>query len=83
MVSSDPKKPGRPSHSDHAYLMAGLRLVLGVEVKAGDEHSGSHSLPGLLRILDDLPEHPKPKMLRGDCGFGSDGIMCEHCCPVK
>jgi len=37
VVSYNPKKPGRPSHSYHTYLMAGLRLVLGVEVKAGLE----------------------------------------------
>jgi hypothetical protein len=57
--------------------MAGLRLVMGVEVKAGNEHSGSHTLPGLLRILDELPAHQRPKIVRGDCGFGSDGIMRE------
>ena len=57
--------------------MVGLRLVLGVEVKAGNEHSGSHSLPGLLRILDALPAHHKPKRVRGDCGLGSDGILRE------
>jgi hypothetical protein len=77
VVSYNPKKPGRPSHSYHTYLMAGLRLVMGVEVKAGNEHSGSHTLPGLLRLLDDLPAHHKPQMVRGDCGFGSDGIMRE------
>ncbi|MDZ7897751.1 MAG: hypothetical protein U5N85_06940 [Arcicella sp.] len=49
VVSYNPHKPGRPSHSYHTYLMAGLRLVLGVEVKAGNEHTGSHSLPGLLQ----------------------------------
>jgi hypothetical protein len=54
VVSYNPKKPGRPSHSYHTYLMAGLRLVLGVEVKAGNKHTGSHSLPGLLHVLDDL-----------------------------
>jgi hypothetical protein len=75
VVSYNPKKPGRPSHSYHTYLMAGLRLVVGAEVKAGNEHSGSHSLPGLLKILDELPLNRKPKMVRGDCGFGSDGIM--------
>ena len=75
VVSYNPKKPGRPSHSYHTYLMAGLRLVLGVEVKAGNEHSGSHTLPGLLRILDDLPAAHRPRFVRGDCGFGSDPIM--------
>lgn len=40
---------GRPWRRLHTYLMAGLRLVMGVEVKAGNEHSGRHTLPGLLR----------------------------------
>jgi len=75
VVSYNPHKPGRPSHSYHTYLMAGLRLVMGVEVKAGNEHSGSHTLPGLLTMLDELPAERKPKMVRGDCGFGSDAIM--------
>lgn len=75
VVSYNPKKPGRPSHSYHTYLMAGLRLVLGVEVKAGNEHTGSHSLPGLLQVLDDLPPNRRPRIVRGDCGFGSDTLM--------
>jgi hypothetical protein len=33
--------------------------------------------PGLLKLLDELPAAHKPKMVRGDCGFGSDGIMRE------
>ena len=74
-MSYNPKKPGRPSHSYHTYLMAGLRLVLGVEVKAGNEHTGSHSLPGLLQVLDDLPPNRRPKIVRGDCGFGADTLM--------
>ena len=75
VVSYNPRKLGRPSHSYHTYLMAGLRLILGVEVKAGNEHTGSHSLPGLLQVLDDLPQNRRPKIVRGDCGFGSDTLM--------
>jgi len=75
VVSYNPKKPGRPSHSYHTYLMAGLRLVVGAEVKAGNEHTGTHSLPGLLKVIDDLPEHQRPEIVRGDCGFGSDTLM--------
>ncbi len=71
----NPRKPGRPSHSYHTYLMAGLRLVVGAEVRAGNEHSGSHSLPGLLKILDALAPERRPKIVRGDCGFGSDPLM--------
>jgi len=75
VVSYNPKKPGRPSHSYHTYLMAGLRLVVGAEVKAGNEHTGTHSLPGLLKVIDDLPAHQRPEIVRGDCGFGSDTLM--------
>jgi DDE family transposase len=75
VVSYNPKKPGRPSQSYHTYLMAGLRLVIGAEVRAGDEHAGSHSLPGLLKILDALPLERRPRIVRGDCGFGSDTFM--------
>jgi hypothetical protein len=74
-VSYNPKKPGRPSHAYHTYLMAGLRLVVGAEVRAGDEHSGGHSLPGLLNILDALPPARRPRIVRGDCGYGSDPLM--------
>jgi hypothetical protein len=75
VVSYNPKKPGRPSHSYHTYLMAGLRQVLGVEVHAGHEHAARHTQPGLLKILDDLPAQKKPKLVRGDSGFGNDPLM--------
>ena len=32
VVSYNPKKPGRPSHACHAFLMAGTRLILDVDV---------------------------------------------------
>ncbi|MGH9567947.1 MAG: transposase, partial [Candidatus Angelobacter sp.] len=75
VVSYNPKKPGRPSHSYHTYLMAGLRQVLGVEVHAGHEHTARHTQPGLLKILDDLPAPKKPKLVRGDSSFGNDPLM--------
>lgn len=75
VISYNPKKPGRPSHSYHTYLMAGLRLVIGAEVHAGNEHTSKHTQPGLLKILDDLSPGKRPKLVRGDCGFGNDGMM--------
>ena len=74
-VSYNPRKPGRPSHNYHNYLMAGLRLEVAAEVHPGNEHAGSHALPGLLNTLDKLPVEMRPALVRGDCGFGSDGIM--------
>lgn len=75
VISYNPRKPGRPSHSYHTYLMAGLRQVLGVEVRAGNEHAAKHTQPGLLKILDDLPPEKRPRLVRGDNAFGNDGMM--------
>ena len=75
LISYNPKKPGRPSHTYHTYLMAGLRQVLGVEVHRGNEHAAKHTQPGLLKILDDLPEERKPALVRGDSSFGNDPLM--------
>jgi hypothetical protein len=46
-----------------------------MKVRAGDEHTGSHSLPGLVELFDGLPAERKPALVRGDCGFGSDTMM--------
>ena len=43
VISYNPRKPGRPSHSYPTYLMASTRLVLGVEVRAGNEHTAKHN----------------------------------------
>ena len=77
VISYNPAKPGRPSHTYHTYLMAGLRQVLGVEVHAGNEHAARHTQPGLLKIIDDLPDGHKPALVRGDCAFGNDPLMTE------
>lgn len=75
VIGYNPRKPGRPSHAYHTYLMAGLRQVIGVEVCAGNEHTAKHAQPGLLRTLDALPPERKPKLVRGDNAFGNDPLM--------
>ena len=70
-------KPGRPSHTLHTYMVANLRLVLDVEVQPGNQSNSKHSLPGLLDILNRLPESCRPKFVRGDCDWGSGPIMDE------
>lgn len=73
----NPHKPGRPSHTYHTYMIGNLRLVLDVEVQAGNQGSSSHSLPGLMALLDRLPEGSKPAFIRGDCDWGTDHAMSE------
>jgi len=76
-VSYNPHKPGRPSHSYHSYLLATLRLVLAVEVQAGNTHTSKHSAPGLWKLLDGLAAEHRPALIRGDAGFGNEPVMRE------
>ena len=77
VVGYNPKKPGRPSHVLHTYMLAGPRLVMGVEMAAGNEHTGKHSAPGLWSLIDRTPRDCRPRLLRGDSGFGSEGVLRE------
>jgi hypothetical protein len=43
VVGYNPKKPGYPGHIYHTYMLANLRLVLGVDVMAGNQHSFNHA----------------------------------------
>lgn len=74
-IGYNPKKPGRPSHAYHTDQMAGWRLILGVDVEAGNESHSNRTLPGLLRCIDRLPEAQRPKVVRGDAGFGTAPVM--------
>lgn len=76
-VGYNPQKPGRPSHTYHSYMMANLRLILEVEVQAGDQSHSNYSLPGLISLLNRLPEDGKPEFVRGDIGWGTDNAMRE------
>ena len=73
----NPHKPGRPSHTFHTYMMASLRLVLDVEVRAGTQTAASYSAPGLWALLERLPQAHWPKLIRGDCDWGNETILCE------
>jgi hypothetical protein len=57
-VGFNPSKPGRPSHTYHTYFVANLRLVLDVEVQAGNRTAARYSRPGLWSLLERLgPGH--------------------------
>lgn len=77
VVAYNPRKPGRPSHSVHTYWMGNLRLVLDAQVQAGNRHHASHGLPGLKALIERLPVGQRPRLVRGDCDFGNEGIMGE------
>jgi hypothetical protein len=56
-------------------MMANLRIVLDVEVQAGDQSHSSHSLAGLVALLNRLPIDGRPEFVRGDIGWRTDNIM--------
>ncbi len=79
-IGYNPKKPGRPSHTYHTYFMANLRLVLDVDVQAGNQMAASFTVPNMWYVLDGIPRSQWPTFLRGDACFGTDGVMtaCEE-----
>ena len=77
VVGYNPAKPGRPSHTYHTFAMAATRLVLDVDVLAGNENASSYSAPALWALLDRTPRDQWPALLRGDAGFGNELIMRE------
>ena len=77
IVGYNHHKPGRPSHTYHSYMIANLRLMLDVDVHAGNETASKHTAPGIWSLLLQLPRSCWPAFLRGDCGFGTNQIMTE------
>lgn len=76
-IGYNPEKRGRPSHTYHTYMLANLRLVLDVEVQPGKQIGSKYSLPGLWQLLDRIPRRHWPAFVRGDCAWGTEGVMCE------
>ena len=75
VISYNPHKPGRPSHAIHTYWIGNLRLVLDAQLEPGNRHSPVHARPGLLGLLEGMPKASRPRLVRGDCAFGSEGEM--------
>lgn len=76
-LGHNPHKPGRPSHAYHTYWIATLRLCLDVEVHPGKESAAGHGFDGLWALIDRLPPHRRPHLLRGDCAYGQEALLCE------
>ena len=71
----NPKKPGRPSHAYHSYMMGNTRLIMNVEVQPGNQTGANFSAPDLFRLLESLPPEKRPRLIRGDIAFGNQPIM--------
>ena len=73
-IGYNPSKPMRPSHVLHTFLVANLRLVLEVQVSSGKQHTSGHAKTALGRLLDELGDRA-PALVRGDSGYGNEGIQ--------
>jgi len=74
-VGYNPTKPGPPSHAYHSYFAANIRMVLDMEVQAGNQTAPLYAQPGLWEFLDGLPKEKRPLFLRGDSHWGSENAM--------
>ncbi len=80
VVGYNPHKPGRPSHAYHTFQISGVRLVLDVAVRPGNQHTSKHSEPHLWPLLEPLPRACWPRLVRGDKDWGNERNMarCEQ-----
>ena len=76
-VGYNPTKPGRPSHAYHSYFVANIRMVLDMEVQAGNQTAPLYAQPELWAYVDGLAERDRPVFLRGDCHWGAEKTMVE------
>jgi len=74
-VGYNPTKPGRPSHAYHSYFVANIRMVLDMEVQAGNQTAPLYAQPELWAFVDGLAERDRPTFLRGDSHWGAEKAM--------
>jgi hypothetical protein len=76
-VGYNPAKPGRPSHGYHAYFIAALRMVLNVDVQAGNQTASEYAQPGLWGWLESRDKKQWPTLIRGDVAWGTERMRNE------
>jgi len=74
-IGYNPAKPGRPSHNYHSSFIGTVRMTLTVDVQGGKSHSGVCGLPSLWAFIDSQPKERRPRLLRGDVGYGNETTM--------
>jgi hypothetical protein len=61
----------------HTCFAANIRLVLDVEVQAGNQTASSYAQPEFWKYIQSLPVEARPGFVRGDCGWGTEKMMTE------
>lgn len=78
-VGYNPAKPGRRSHVYHSMLFTAAKLVMNVDVQAGNQTASLYGQDGLWGFLEARDRRLWPTLVRGDCGHGNEEMMagCE------
>ena len=76
-VGYNPTKPGRPSHAYHSYFAANMRMVLDMEVQAGNQTAPSYAQPELWVLLDGLRSRTGRRFCEGTATGARSGRWWE------
>jgi hypothetical protein len=74
-VGYNPMKPGRPSHVYQVMVLAAAKLVLNVDVQAGNLTASEYAQPTLWGWLESRQRKDWPTFLRGDIAHGNEHMM--------
>jgi hypothetical protein len=74
-VGYNPMKRGRPSHAYQVMVLAAAKLVLNVDVQAGNLTASEYAQPTLWGRLESRGRKDRPTFLRGDIAHGNENMM--------
>lgn len=74
-IGYNPMKPGRPSHVYQAMLFTAAKLVINVDVQAGNQMASQYAQPTLWGWLEARERKYWPTLLRGDIAHGNEEMM--------
>ena len=77
-VGYNPTKHGRGSHHPLVGSVAGIRLCLDMEMRAGNVTSADNWTTVLERLMKELPENKRPWLNRADIGFCGEKFLAWH-----
>jgi hypothetical protein len=80
-VGYNPHKPGWTAHAYHPFFISRLRLVLDVVAPPGKQFPSRAVSPRFWRWWEQLSAAQRPRLLRGDWGFGNENFMADCKCP--
>lgn len=74
-VGYNPMKPGRPSHVYQVMVLTAAKLVLNVDVQAGNLTASEYAQPTLWGWLESRDRKNWPTFMRGDIAHGNEKMM--------